>query len=193
VSRPSNRQIEDWFAELRSTPWRGLEEALKAALEADKRGGVARPDGYPTSTAPGSGGGSELTSVEAAAEFLCFSKREADEHRALLEQAVGYAQQLLFSMRAMRRHLDGIARLTNPTDLNPPKSCEWCKEAGITRDWDHRTNLDGLLPRETHLCGAHYNYAYKRGEKPSAEQTQHHDKTGTWRVRVVSDRKRRAS
>lgn len=176
-------QIRDLFRRLRTCDWRKLEDRLLAALRHNS-GPRLEADGYPTSCGNGSGGTSELTSVERAVEARLAGRvrDEGLEHVAYaiqaLDDAVGASNRIThrLDLYESKRRLEGYIE---------PKVCESCARAQLANPPAHYGSLAGTLHRDMHLCIECYAYCNRNRTLPSVEQLQHHERTGRWKVRVA--------
>lgn len=182
MSTPTEKQIGDMFARMRKADWRKLEKRLLDALSRN-RGPRSEADGYPTSVGQGGPGGSELTSVESAAEARIAGRRDQQlEH-------VAYAIAALDKQVQHLDHLERRLRLIESQTLGAPvepKNCEACAKANIKNTPAHFGSLGGRLKREMHLCVDCYAFANRTGRVPSVEELEHHERTGRWKVRATA-------
>lgn len=124
---PTSSQLQSWAQTLLQAPWLDTIRRTEHAIDLDRRGGSAIPDGYPTSTMPGNGSGSELTSVEAAVVARAYAH---DEHHDRTVAAVGYLEQVLLSWGALVNTLDRIEAVAHH-DRAPEPGCKNCAEHGF--------------------------------------------------------------
>jgi hypothetical protein len=104
MSYPTPEQLASMARTLNTADWTKLVSRLTTAIERDRRGGSAIPDGYPNGSG-GSGGVSELTAVEAAVHARTTAR---DEHHDRTVNAVGYLEQAVMSLAALVSQLDRI-------------------------------------------------------------------------------------
>lgn len=118
MSYPTADQLDAIARTLTTAPWAKHVARLNHAIERERRGGSNLPDGYPTTTLPGSSGGSELTSVEAAVHARSLPRR--DEHHDRTRLAVDYLQQAAMSYAAFVCQLDRLeARVAHIDGADP--------------------------------------------------------------------------
>lgn len=190
MSHPTRNQVDDLCDRMRRVDWRAVARRLNAAIERDRRGGDLTPDGYPSSTLGGDGGGSELTSVEAAAEARIEGVR--DRYHDNTQEAVAHLLELVNHEGALEHRLDNLDQLagTDP-NLKQPATCACC--TGIRRDprTVYATGTVGdRLDRAMSLCRDCYSAVEqsakggtRAGRLPTAEQIRWHDDHGRWRLR----------
>jgi hypothetical protein len=116
MTYPTPEQLAHMVNTMSNANWTQLASRLGHAIDRDRRGGSAIPDGYPNGGS-GSGGVSELTSVEAAVHARTTAR---DEHHDRTVNAVGYLQQAVQSLCALVTHLDRIeARVVHVEGREP--------------------------------------------------------------------------
>jgi hypothetical protein len=88
-------------------------------------------DGYPTRLGGDGRGGSELTSVEAAAEVLCFGEHSTfDPVSDLAEQGWGYLQDAVQALGALHGVLERADRLSSTTSRAEAGGAGTCLACG---------------------------------------------------------------
>lgn len=198
----SDRQIRAMFRDARQALDPAVERRVLAAAARDRRGGRAEVDGFKSSHKAGGGrGGSELTSVESAAQQRAWpsGKRERDIVAEHVEQMVGFLEQATSSAQAMGTRCTAVEKTAEDApELG--RCCEWHQAAGIVVEGDLvYGDMGGRLPRPMDLCSACRGFGddVLRGKRrpqnegeilPTHDQVCHHHETGRWRIRVADSR-----
>lgn len=158
--------------------------ALIPRLEA----GRPLPDGWrPATSGSGtSGGSSELTSVENAADNRGFKTPRHDPIHEHGHRAVTRILRAVDELEAAITDLDIVDRKTADED-HEPTHCESCARAlERPRDSDTVGTVGGRLDKVMRLCNPCRWFVEDHGELPTVEQLQHHHQTGRWRVRTTA-------
>lgn len=139
MSLPTERQIRDLFTTLRAfaTPTGkpptsrldDLEHRLLRALIRD-RTGTNTIDGYSANTSSDGRGGSELTSVESAANRTTFGKVELDKIHEHTFHAVTFLYEAAGNLGALAHRLDAIDELSAPTPKADTAGTGYCQACG---------------------------------------------------------------
>lgn len=154
MSYPTTEQLASWAQTLSATNWTKLAGRLANAIDRDRRGGSAIPDGFPASTGNGSGAVTELTAVEAAVHARTTAR---DEHHDRTTNAVGYLEQAVMSLGALVTQLNRIEAQVVHVDGREP-GCS------------HHAQFD--LREERYrgdLCRCCYDFKAEFGVLPTAD------------------------
>ncbi len=162
---PTSTQLDDWVHAVVTANVAQYRARLGNAIDRERRGGSAIPDGYPTSTMPGSGGGSELTSVEAAVVARAHAR---DEHHDRTTMAVGYLEQVVLSLGALATTLDRIEAVAHH-DRAPEPGCSNHAQHGL---YETRWRSD--------LCRSCYDVNKKYGGLPTFKLLDDHSRGIRW-------------
>lgn len=161
--------------------WPDLVDALIAYRNRDTE--ICEPDGYPTTTEPGSRGGAELTPTEAAAAAR-IAGGHRDEFHHSVEVALDMLSQAFMSCRAVVNRLTLLDAMSQDAP-EVPRWCEPCKAAGVEHTGEHYGTVGGRLTTSVNVCGPVYKYVRDHdGNMPTPEQLRHYDTTGRWKVRI---------
>lgn len=165
-------EITDLAKQLRQLNWTDLERRIHDATRRDLTG-VARPDGFPRTTAgadtstPGPRPGRpdddervDLTSVEAAADARGFRPGQPDDLHQHLVIVLARLRRMADDAKVLTDQLNEIDRLTNNAD--DPELCESCNRAGVRADSAHYGDVVGRINRPMRLCDDCYMHVYRR-------------------------------
>lgn len=113
MSYPTDTQLDDWAHTLSRTDWTKLATRIKAAIDRDRRGGSAIPDGFPSGTG-GVGGHSGFT-VEGefipatSVEMTALARTQArDEHHDRTTAACKHYERTITALATIVGNLDTI-------------------------------------------------------------------------------------
>lgn len=183
--------VAEVIKEMRATNWSKLQADLQAALTREVNCGTTRADGYSSSTRGGPSSGTSDPTLQAT---MAREQIQRDRLRSCTDDAIRALATAANALRNCRAQLDNIALLVADAPITP-KGCDLCTDAGLKQDgqpipWEHKGNVAGRLPKDMHLCNAHYYFVYNRGYAPSSDQTRHWWTTGTWKVRDTPQTRR---
>lgn len=131
MSYPTAEQLTSWADTLTRTNWTKLASRLATAIDRDRRGGSAIPDGFPGAGGNGTGGHSgfviddengdpEFVSATAV-ELVAFSLDHArDEHHDRTRRAVTNLEQTVTNLAALVTQLDRIEARVVHADGHEP-------------------------------------------------------------------------
>lgn len=143
-------------------------------------------DGFPPSTLGGGGGGSGLTSPEAAVESM-LGRKGRSPHDPVAQHGHRCATRFMNAVIELYGAVDAAAAfnaLAEDAPLDVP-SCESCARALPQPPApEHWGDVGGRLHRPMHLCGDCYQFVFRRGELPTEEQVRWHAHHGRWQVRA---------
>lgn len=176
---PTRKALEAELAALTIAHPGSTIATLVAAIARDRAGTVGA-DGYATRT-PGAGdpgGGSRgSSSTETAALARVNAKTERDLVHENLEQALGYLDQALGSIRAFQH------RVSNLVDIMGPPKPPMC-EVLVGTDSIHFSDVGGRLHRKHHLSQPAYDFVLTRDRLPDEAEREEYRRYGTWIRRV---------
>lgn len=168
MSYPTDAQLTSWAQTLSQTNWTKLATRLANAIERDRRGGSAVPDGYPGAGGSGSGGHSGFVYEDpdtppefvpaTSVELVALARSHArDEHHDRTRQATSYLEQAVQSLGALVSQLDRIeARAHNDTAPEP----------GCTNHAIHGIHADRYRGDSCEVC---YRFKLEHGVFPPAK------------------------
>jgi hypothetical protein len=146
----------------------------------ERRAGTSTPDGYPTGTLGGVPGGSELTSVEAAAERRLEHGAMPDPHQLHTWGMVRAWTAMLDALDALLAHRAALTA----ADVVPMTADDWC---------DNHLRAGYCEPRSDRyagLCRACGDYRAATGHLPGKSAIVHRHEHGSFPPEV--DRRRGA-
>lgn len=185
-----------------------LEARLIHAVDRDRTGSPV-PDGYPRGTLGGTGGGPTITApdeaglpdvvpataVEVVGIALADGDVERDRHHELTVRAVEDVERAIIHLNSARAALASIDDLTR-TATSPGReaTCAHCTPHlpdANARPVHRRGTVGDRLLVATDLCEPCYFFVLRSadagsraGALPTPEQIAHHDRTGTWKLRL---------
>lgn len=194
MSLPTTNQVHDLFKTVRraGAEVMSLEQQLQQAIRRDRAGSTS-PDGYPRGTGGGGRSNGHSSSVETAALTLAEGRSERDLIHDYTTDACRALEDAAQALGTLRSRLASVRdlRVSDPA----PKLCEHCTPRlpkPNARKVHRRGTVGDRLPKAMDLCEPCYLFAWRStkagshaGQLPTGDQVAHHDRTGTWRIRVA--------
>lgn len=180
---PTDPQLDQLLDELRLTDKRTLRAVIAAGLARDRSAGTTAIDGYPASTRGGRRSTSDpmrLTPVEAAALAAAEGRVGHDIVRAMLEQCIGYAEQMRASKRALEQKVHDLAQVMGILGEPPPPTCEIL----VGEPADRTSDFGGLLTRPYRVCRPVVDFVYTRERLPTETEREEYRRYGVWQRRI---------
>lgn len=139
---PTDRHIDDLTRRIANYPAIQMGASLKAVMNRARKALSNTPDGYTNNTLSGARGGTELTSVEAAAGQRIDGRQRdpVDEH---LRRATMNLEAVAIALDVLTVSINALANITTDVETENERKCWAMARVGAIESFYRRVTIDG--------------------------------------------------